>query len=74
MAVTREFRSAGSGELSGREIFEIKPVILGGNPKDPANKIVLTRAQHIDAVRYWNGVIRQVRAERASPAADTKAN
>ena len=44
-----------------REIFEIHPVILGGNPTDPANKTILTRAQHIEAVRYWNKIIRQAR-------------
>jgi hypothetical protein len=43
------------------EIFEIKPVILGGSPTDPANKIVLTREQHIQAVRYWTRIVRQIR-------------
>jgi len=48
-------------EYAGKEIFEIQPVIFGGSPTDPANKVVLTRAQHIEAVRYWNGVIREAR-------------
>jgi hypothetical protein len=46
---------------AGKEIFEIHPVILGGSPTDPANKTVLTRAQHIEAVRYWNRIIRHAR-------------
>jgi hypothetical protein len=49
---------------AGMEIFEIRPVILGGSPTDPANKTVLTRAQHIEAVRYWNRVIREARREQ----------
>lgn len=43
------------------ELFDITPVILGGNPKDPKNKTWLTRQQHIEAVRYWNRVIRELR-------------
>ena len=49
------------GEYCGREIFEIKPIILGGSPTDPANKVALTRAEHIEAVRYWNHFIRGLR-------------
>jgi hypothetical protein len=51
-------------DLAGKEIFEIKPVILGGDPEDPANKVALTRSQHIEAVRYWNRIIRDLRAKR----------
>jgi len=45
----------------GKEIFEIQPVILGGSPTDPGNKAILTRQQHIEAVRYWNNIIRALR-------------
>jgi hypothetical protein len=48
-------------ERAAKEIFEVHPVILGGNPTDPANKVALTREQHIQAVRYWNKVIRDLR-------------
>jgi len=48
----------------GKEVFEIKPVVLGGSPTDPANKAVLTREEHIQAVVYWNRIIKQLRAER----------
>ncbi len=47
--------------LAGLEIFEITPVILGGSPTDPQNKTTLTRAQHIEAVRYWNKIIKDIR-------------
>lgn len=45
----------------GRETFEIHPIILGGSPTDPDNKAVLTREEHIEAVRYWNRIIRALR-------------
>jgi hypothetical protein len=41
----------------GREIFEITPVALGGDP----NKVVLTRDEHIRAVAYWNKIIHELR-------------
>jgi len=43
------------------EIFEVRPVILGGSPTDPRNKTALTRKQHIEAVRYWNRIISDMR-------------
>lgn len=48
-------------EFIGKEIFEIQPVILGGSPEDIQNKVFLDRKQHIDAVRYWNKIIRELR-------------
>ncbi len=51
-------------DAAGKEIFEIKPVMLGGSATDPANKTLLTREQHIDAVRYWNGVVRDLKDAR----------
>ena len=50
--------------LAGKEIFEVTPVVLGGDPHDPANKVALTRTEHIAAVRYWNRIIRDLRAAR----------
>ena len=51
-------------DASGKEIFEIKPVILGGSPTDTENKVVLTREQHIEVVRYWNRIIADLRAKK----------
>ncbi|RPJ52067.1 MAG: hypothetical protein EHM23_33340 [Acidobacteria bacterium] len=45
--------------LEGREIFEILPIKLGGDPTDPKNKTTLTREKHIQAVRFWNRIIRE---------------
>jgi hypothetical protein len=52
--------------LAGKEIYEIKPIILGGSPTDPANKIALTREQHIEAVCYWNKIISDLRRQGRS--------
>jgi hypothetical protein len=45
----------------GKEVFDLKPIILGGDPTDPRNKIVVDRKRHIELVRYWNRVIRQLK-------------
>lgn len=62
MSALIDRRRHGSGG-GANEIFEVQPIILGGSPTDPANKTYLTREQHIEAVRYWNGVIRNLRNE-----------
>jgi hypothetical protein len=54
-------RSRRQDAARGLEIFEIKPVILGGSPSDPSNKRLLTRDEHVQLVRYWNGVIAGLR-------------
>lgn len=53
-------------DLAGKEIFEVQPIILGGSPTDPKNKIVLTRDEHIKAVNYWNNIIRDLRKSKRS--------
>jgi hypothetical protein len=55
---SNNIRRGGVQECVGKEVFEIQPVILGGSPTDPGNKAILTRQQHIEAVRYWNKVVR----------------
>ena len=50
--------------LKGKEIFEITPVILGGSPTDPRNTTVLSRAEHIEAVNYWNKIISDLRKQQ----------
>src|SRR5215831_12700862 len=53
-----------ASQSRGKEIFEIHPVILGGSPTDPANKVVLNRAEHMQAVVYWNRVIAEIRRQK----------
>ena len=50
-------------KLAGKEVFEITPVILGGDPVDPRNKAVLDREDHIAAVLHWNKIIKELRAK-----------
>ncbi|ESY09649.1 hypothetical protein X751_31465 [Mesorhizobium sp. LNJC395A00] len=47
----------GNSRPKGMELFEIKPVIVGGDPVSLENKIWLTRQEHFELVRYWNRVI-----------------
>jgi hypothetical protein len=54
-------RESNPQELTGKEIFEIKPIILGGSPTDRANKVALTRREHIQAVNYWNRIVKELR-------------
>ncbi len=60
-SVNYHMRTESRHENTGKEIFEIHPVVLGGSATDPTNKVALTREQHIAAVRYWNKVISDMR-------------
>ena len=57
-------RCHGEARCAGKEVFEVKPVILGGDPTDPANKAILCREDHIKAVRYWNRIIAALKQDR----------
>lgn len=63
MGAPHQQRRLADPDCRGKEIFEVKPVILGGSPTDPANKVLLSRDEHIQAVRYWNEVIAELRAK-----------
>jgi hypothetical protein len=58
-------RQSAGADCRGKEIFDIKPIILGGSPTDHASKMVLNREDHIRAVVYWNRIIGQLREERS---------
>lgn len=66
MARYSDMRKRDPQRFAGLEIFEITPVVLGGSPTDPQNKATLTRDQHIEAVRYWNKVIKELRDQNKS--------
>lgn len=61
MTVNHTVEHRGQARPLGKELFEVTPIILGGDPIDPKNKTWLTRQQHIEAVRYWNRVICELR-------------
>jgi hypothetical protein len=65
MAEAFQQRTLNSTNCRGKEVFEIQPVILGGSPTDPANKVLLSREEHIKAVVYWNRVIKELREKQA---------
>ncbi len=67
MSNSAQQRILGAQGAEGKEVFEITPVILGGSPTDPANKVLLSRKEHVDAVRYWNRLIRKLREEAETP-------
>lgn len=47
----------------GMELFEITPIVVGGDPANLENKTWLTRQEHFEAVRYWNRAIGGLRSE-----------
>jgi hypothetical protein len=58
--LSAQTRKSGARRLLGKEIIEIKPVLLGGSPTDLSNKVALDRKQHIEAVRYWNRIVKEL--------------
>lgn len=64
MARYSDARKQSGDKLIGLEIFEVTPIIVGGSPTDPENKTALTRQQHIEACRYWNKVIKELRDQQ----------
>lgn len=57
-------RKENKNQLVGKEIFEITPIILGGNPVDLSNKIILNRTKHIELVNYWNKIIKDLKSKK----------
>ncbi|TPM34476.1 hypothetical protein [Mesorhizobium sp. B2-3-5] len=51
----------GHSRPKGMELFEITPIIVGGDPVSLENKTWLTRQEHFEAVRYRNRAIRILR-------------
>ncbi|HOK39375.1 MAG TPA: SMI1/KNR4 family protein [Bacteroidales bacterium] len=47
----------------GMEIHEITPIILGGSPTDPSNKVLIPREEYGAIVTYWNNILKQVLKE-----------
>jgi ABC-type amino acid transport substrate-binding protein len=47
--------------LMGKNVYEINPVILGGDPTDPSNKAIVTRDELIRIAKWWNPQIAEAR-------------
>lgn len=50
----------------GLEVHERHPVVLGGDPQDPTNKMLLAPPTHAEACVFFNKLVKKVRAEQAS--------
>jgi len=42
--------------LIGKEIHEIQPVVFGGSPLDPKNKILISPKDYAELVVFWNKI------------------
>lgn len=47
-------------ELVGKEIYEINPIVFGGDPVDPKNKTLVEFRLYIEVVVWWNNLYRQM--------------
>lgn len=56
----RALREANPEFYKGKQIHEIKPIKFGGSPTDPANKILLTPAEHSRYTTFWNRMMREL--------------
>ena len=50
----------------GREVHEVLPIIFGGSPTDPKNKILVTPDEHAQYVLYWNKLYRDLIRTRST--------
>jgi hypothetical protein len=50
-------------EAFGKEVHDKHPIVLGGDPSDPANKLLVPADKHPEICTFWNKVVRQVRNE-----------
>ncbi len=46
----------------GQVIHEIKPILFGGSPADPDNKVLLPLAKYAEVVAWWNGQLQSANA------------
>jgi hypothetical protein len=52
-----------NSSLLGLEIHEVKPVVLGGSPTDPENKVYVAPPKHAELSVFWNRLYRRLKAE-----------
>lgn len=60
--------SGESGEANpsalGMEVHEIHPIVLGGDPVDEGNKVLVPVGQHAELCRFWNKTYRDLRSRQ----------
>lgn len=52
----------------GMEIHEVTPIVFGGSPTDPKNKVLVPTQAHAELAMFWNRLFRRLRAERSQNA------
>jgi hypothetical protein len=55
-------------EAFGKEVLEKHPIVLGGDPKDPANKVLVPANKYPEICTFWNKVVRHVRNKSKNPS------
>jgi hypothetical protein len=51
----------------GLEVHERQPIVLGGDPNDPANKVLLRPPEHAKASVTFNKLVKKVRGSPLAP-------
>lgn len=64
MSDIQQTRKSEPSKYAHKEIFEITPVKFGGSPTDPLNKTILNRSEHIQAVNYWNKILKTLSSQK----------
>ena len=49
---------------AGKEIREKHPVVLGGDPVNPDNKVFIAPPEHAEASTFFNRLVQKIRAEQ----------
>jgi hypothetical protein len=57
--------STGPSTTYGRVIYEKHPIILGGSPTDPDNKVLIPLPKYAELVAWWNERIRDGFVDRS---------
>jgi hypothetical protein len=55
-------------EAVGMEVHDVNPICFGGNPNDPANKVLVPVRKHVELCRFWNRTYRDVLARQRGSA------
>ena len=63
--INSTFHYAINPDTFNKEIFEKHPIVLGGDPSDSNNKVLIDEEQHIDAVVFFNDVVQKVKSKGA---------
>jgi len=52
-------------EAVGQEVHEIHPIVLGGNPTEPANQVIVPVEKHVELVIFWNETFQGIKHRSA---------